>query len=398
LASWGFNLVRLTIFWEAIEPQPDYYDQSYLNSIKDMVDQAGQRGIYVLLDMHQDLYSRHLKGDGAPAWTFPKDVNPQDNDGFGGQFWGLAYNFSKDVRACFTHFFRSKDLWDHYRRAWAEVAKRVLASPWVLGYDVMNEPFGGNIPNWLGEFENQYLKPFYQDVIASIRQIQPSAVGFVEPHILDMYTSKLTPFDLKGLVYAPHLYNPLSVTLRFDPLPEDMLFRAFLTAHKAKAEELGMPLFVGEFGAPWTMEPFYARDMAVNSALEALEEGFISNAYWDYSVKDVNVWNEEDFSIIDQEGSPRGLKVNVRPYVRTLQGLPLFQSFNRFSKRYHLRFKSEPGAPPTVLHIPEGVQYPRGFRISVSDGWTEYNSDTGELFYYPSHDGSHRLAVKPKGL
>ena len=64
--------------------------------------------MYTLLDMHQDLYSRWLHGDGAPAWAFPADVNPENNDGFGGRFWGCAYTLSRDVRLCFTNFFEFK--------------------------------------------------------------------------------------------------------------------------------------------------------------------------------------------------------------------------------------------------------------------------------------------------
>jgi endoglycosylceramidase len=361
-----------------------------------MVDQAAQRGLYVLLDMHQDLYSRWLHGDGAPAWTFPEGVDPENNDGFGGRFWGWAYTFSGDVRACFTNFFESNQLKAHYRNAWLEVAKRVRDNPYVLGYDIMNEPSCGDIPNYAGQFENKFLKPLYEDVITAIRQVHPEAVGFVEPHILDMYTSRLTPFHVDNLVYAPHLYNSLSNQLWFDPIPEDLFFDLLLMIHQEKAKYLLMPLFIGEFGSPWRMQPSYARDMAVNDALEALEKDFISNAYWDYSVKDVDVWNEEDYSLIDKKGNPRGLCVNMRPYVRRLKGSPLHQSFNQLTKKYSLRLKSEPGVPPTVIHIPEFVQYPNGFRVCVSDGYTEYDRNKGELLYFPSYDGYHNITIEPR--
>lgn len=237
----------------------------------------------------------------------------------------------------------------------------------------------------------------YEETIAAIRQVHPGAVGFVEPHILDMYTSKLTPFNVDRLVYAPHLYNPFSNTLRFDPLPEDVSFSILLSIHKEKAKYLHMPLFVGEFGSPWRMLPFYARDMAVNDALEELEKNFVSNAYWDYSVKDVDEWNEEDYSLIDKIGSPRGLGVNMRPYVRNLRGVPLHQSFDRTTRIYSLRVKSEPGVPPTVIYVPETLQYPDGFRVYVSDGYGEYHRDrdSGVLLYYPSFDCHHHITIEP---
>jgi hypothetical protein len=39
----------------------------------------------------------------------------------------------------------------------------------------------------------------YEETIDAVRQVHPGAVGFVEPHILDMYTSKLTPFNVDRL-------------------------------------------------------------------------------------------------------------------------------------------------------------------------------------------------------
>lgn len=398
LASWGFNMVRLTIFWEAIEPQPYLYDRSYLGNIKKMVNQASQQGIYVLLDMHQDLYSRWLHGDGAPVWTFPEGVDPESNDSFEGQFWSLAYTFSSDVRACFTNFFESGGIKEHYKNAWLEVVKRVQGNPYVLGYDIMNEPSCGDISNFSGQFEDKFLKPFYEDVISAIRQVHPRAVGFVEPSFSDMLTSKLTPFEVNDLVYAPHMYNSISNTFQFDPIPDSLFFDLMLMIQQEKAKLLRMPLFIGEFGSPWGMQPFYSRDLAVDSALKAMEENFVSNAYWDFSVKDVNAWNGEDFSLIDRNGNPRGLGVNVRPYVRQLRGAPICQRFDRSSKKYSLRFKSEPGMPPTVIYIPEAVHYPKGFQICLSDGYRDYSPQNGELLYFPSHDGFHEIFIKPRVL
>lgn len=57
----GFNAVRLLLNWEGIEPvRKGEYDQEYLQSIRIVVQAAARYGIYVLLDMHQDSFSRHL--------------------------------------------------------------------------------------------------------------------------------------------------------------------------------------------------------------------------------------------------------------------------------------------------------------------------------------------------
>jgi endoglycosylceramidase len=393
LAYWGFNMVRLTLFWEAIEPEPDQFSNSYLHKVKWMTDEVARRGIYILLDMHQDLYSRWLQGDGAPDWAFPSNINPRDNDGFGGRFWGLAYVLSRDVRDCFTNFFSSKDLKGHYLNSWLKIAEVVKKNPYILGYDIMNEPSAGDTSNSQGQFENGQLKPFYEEIVMAIRDVHEEAVGFVEPNIHDMFSSKLTKFNIDNLVFAPHLYNLLSQTLRFNPLPEDIPFNIMLYIHKMKAMQLEMPLFIGEFGSPWTMRP--SRNKAINDALEALENSFVSNAYWDFSVDNVNIWNEEDFSLIDKSGQPRGLEVNVRPYMRSLRGEPIFQKFEASSKVFAACFRSEPAAPPAIIHIPESVQYREGFNINISDGSIEYHSESGELYYFAGNNYHHHIIIKP---
>lgn len=63
LARRGVNIVRLGLIWAAVEPQPGVYDDNYLRKIREYADLCARNGIYIYLDMHQDLYS-DLYGDG----------------------------------------------------------------------------------------------------------------------------------------------------------------------------------------------------------------------------------------------------------------------------------------------------------------------------------------------
>jgi len=61
LRELGFNVIRLTLNWEGIQPvSPDDFDEEYLDYIQKIVEKANEYNIYVLLDMHQDMFSRHL--------------------------------------------------------------------------------------------------------------------------------------------------------------------------------------------------------------------------------------------------------------------------------------------------------------------------------------------------
>ncbi len=57
----GFDSIRLVILWEGIEPvRRGTYDAEYLHYLRRVVEIAGEHGIYVLLDFHQDMVSRYL--------------------------------------------------------------------------------------------------------------------------------------------------------------------------------------------------------------------------------------------------------------------------------------------------------------------------------------------------
>ena len=89
----GFNVVRLGIEWQALEPgsggpnQPQICTpgtpgrparstngtravaEQYLDHVAATVKLLAQYGIYTLLDMHQDVYNQNFRGEGAPDWA-----------------------------------------------------------------------------------------------------------------------------------------------------------------------------------------------------------------------------------------------------------------------------------------------------------------------------------------
>ncbi|MFZ5667870.1 MAG: cellulase family glycosylhydrolase [Pseudomonadota bacterium] len=71
IAGWGFNTLRLLTTWEAVEHAgPGRYDEAYLDYLAAVVRRAGDHGLQVFIDFHQDVWARMSGGDGAPGWTF----------------------------------------------------------------------------------------------------------------------------------------------------------------------------------------------------------------------------------------------------------------------------------------------------------------------------------------
>jgi endoglycosylceramidase len=144
IRSWGMNCIRLTIFWDGLEPAPGKIDEAYLERIFRLVQSAKAHQLYVLLDMHQDLYSVKFS-DGAPAWATLDEGKKHTT----GATWSDAYRDSMAVQTAFDNFWRNAPgpdglgLQDHYARVWQAVAKRFASEPAVVGYDLMNEPAPG---------------------------------------------------------------------------------------------------------------------------------------------------------------------------------------------------------------------------------------------------------------
>jgi hypothetical protein len=172
LAKWGLTFIRLLVTWEAIEhAAPGQYDTDYLDYLVEIVKKAGEHGISLFIDPHQDVWSRFTGGDGAPGWTLEKVgfdmtafhdtyaaiVHQTYGDPFPRMIWATNYN-RLATATMFTLFFGGnlvapKTLIDgvpaqdylqsHYFNAMKQVAMRLKDFPHVIGYDTLNEPGKG---------------------------------------------------------------------------------------------------------------------------------------------------------------------------------------------------------------------------------------------------------------
>jgi hypothetical protein len=174
LRAWGMTFLRFLITWEAVEHAgPGEYDQEYLDYLYTVVKKAGDYGIHVFIDPHQDVWSRWTGGDGAPGWTLEAVgmdltrlsetgaaiVHAVHGDPFPRMIWPTNYT-KLGAATMFTLFFGGDDfaphtqingvpvqeyLQSHYVNAVQQVALRLKDLPNVVGYDSLNEPGGGFI-------------------------------------------------------------------------------------------------------------------------------------------------------------------------------------------------------------------------------------------------------------
>lgn len=73
LHNWGFNVIRLYTSWMGVNPTSEnHIDQEYLSQLSVIVEMMENKGIYALLDCHQDIFSRYFCGEGVPNWIAEK--------------------------------------------------------------------------------------------------------------------------------------------------------------------------------------------------------------------------------------------------------------------------------------------------------------------------------------
>jgi hypothetical protein len=174
LKSWGLTFLRFLVTWEAIEHAgPGIYDEEYLDYIYQVVKKAGEHGINLFIDPHEDVWSRFSGGDGAPGWTFDligmdithfhetgaAFVHAMHGDPVPAMIW-TTNNNKLAAATMFTLFFGGnyfapqvkvdeENIQDylqrHYIQAIQQVVKRLKGLPNVVGYNSMNEPSSGFI-------------------------------------------------------------------------------------------------------------------------------------------------------------------------------------------------------------------------------------------------------------
>lgn len=374
LPGWGVNVIRLLFNWEAYEPTAGTYQTAYLASVTQIVDEAWKRGMYVLIDIHQDAFSRFNIGgcgDGFPKWALPADIPPQTPDnGPACSNWGLRMIFDAEMHRAFAAFHENKNgVRDRYLQLLSHLARHFRSHPGVIGFDPINEPWGD---------EKKDLSALYADAERAIRKEFADAILFIEGHALTnsgLFASALPRPAFANFAYAPHYYDAgVLIGHAYSGLSTatDFAFSFF----DRKLVELSAPLFLGEYGAPGDTR---GADSYFTLLHRHLNQRFASGSQWNYTpgwdpmTKDG--WNHEDLSIVDDRGQLRSGLWRLRPYAQRIAGSPVqmvVQEASSFTP-YLLEvvWNHSPGQGETVLFAPQSLfkgRPPSMLPVIESDG------------------------------
>jgi endoglycosylceramidase len=378
LRAWGFNSIRLGVIWAGLEPQPGVIDQGYLDHIGALVDLAAEQGFWVLLDMHQDLYSERFGGEGAPDWAVRDDGIP-----FSPIPGDFAFTYTAPaVGRSFTNFWNDRDgIRTEYVRAFTALAERFAGSDTVLGYDLFNEPscelqLGPPCAIPPDPPAGNFAMQLYDQLVPALQAVDTThpvfyedapTVNFGYPFLIGAPGGPDWPFPNQGLSHHVYCSEAIRAGVNCPQQEKEATNNAI-----AAAAHNGVAALQTEFGATDNLAPL----RRVTADADAAGEGWM---YWQYKTYDDPTTSSaqepggaDAESIVAASGRAKARKVDVlaRAYPERIAGADAQWSFKDRSGDFRLRYRPR-GSTPTVVVLPKPA-YPngacttgRGFRQSA---------------------------------
>ncbi|MEV6343674.1 cellulase family glycosylhydrolase [Actinoplanes sp. NPDC051851] len=365
----GANAIRFLISWEGVEPTRGVIDTAYLAKAAAQIKQFTDRGIKVLIDYHQDLYSSYIfntgswyTGDGAPKWVYDLGDYPTESCGIC-LLWGqnmLTNNAVREPAYDFWHnTYTVQDLYLAQAKSALTYFAANLPMDMMLGVDPFNEPFDGGLDGAAGTtWEQNYLVPFY----TKFRTVMDNAGWSARPLYAEPLVFWNTTFGEAGglstisalgtrYVFNSHYYDGARITI--DPTAAgDGTYSSAMSRIRDRAVALGTTGFVSEFGnamsssrTPWMVRAMYqgldSRLSGANFWNSAASSGVVLSGtqwHWDiYSGQHAELmnfnpnkvqttgdaWNGEDHSVIASGALRLDRRVLDRLYPSAVAGKTL---------------------------------------------------------------------------
>jgi endoglycosylceramidase len=442
LVGLGFNVVRLGIIWEGLEPGPanarindphycaahrpgtpfprlargvDPYDpatvRAYLARTDRIVALLEHAGLRVIVDMHSDAYGSAFfnttgltpwNGEGAPLWaTCTGGVRFEPDPG-----WGNFYRV-RPIQVAMHHFFANDvrgDLQGQYARVWQSVARYFRGNSGVLGYEIYNEPNDYLVKSFDPELQCDYggtvnepkscavnhPAALPQGLIGAIQAVDPTHVVFYEPGGNTNFGAPETlgmsePLRFPRLALAFHAYGQI---------PRELALVTTERAHTHTDHQPGGPAWIlDEFGA--------SNDDALSAATVGhAETDNLSWAYWAAMQLNDPTGGQAFEGLLDQTTRRpypnQALAMSV-PYAWATAGTPGAQSFYRPAQTYRYRYAPDPAVhAPTEIELPP-YTYPLGYSVKVTGARVTSPAGAALLMLSAEH-GAKTVSVTVRSL
>lgn len=394
----GIDHIRLAFFWDALEPTEGTFDEAYLDKIIAAMDRAQAHGLLVILDMHQDVYGPAFGSRGIPTWATRTDGEPFVPQ----SVWLLNY-LQAAVQNAFEHLYEDSDIRAWQIRAWTHVVERSKNHPALLGYDLLNEPFGKfrageDFFTAAARVEREQLTPMYQRLTDAIAAIDPAHWVFIEPPNLASIGIPTSLGQVNGprVALYPHMYDAGIETATYTPGGEvqydPTFFDRWANAISTYTAQHPLPMLIGEWGVAHPERP--GMDLFIADSLRTLDR--VSSGWSVF-----NWCNGDGYCPIDAAYNDRaGINQIFQPYARAVAGAPMWSSWDPATSTLFVQYSDNSANGATDIFIPESRSYPSGWKLETSDvsATQSFDSATGVASVTIADTGGmHAICVKPTG-
>eukprot|EP01065_Artemidia_motanka_P017140 TRINITY_DN206_c0_g2_i1.p2 TRINITY_DN206_c0_g2~~TRINITY_DN206_c0_g2_i1.p2 ORF type:complete len:521 (+),score=188.76 TRINITY_DN206_c0_g2_i1:65-1627(+) len=444
LAGWGMNVIRLGVLWRGVVPEHrGGVNQTYLAQVRKVVDALEAKGIYTIIDMHQDVLHPRTCGEGMPDWAYflaMDSVGHNYNSSFNKFPHPLPFKIEDDpatglpnLTQCQSHSFAEyylsfesmavwkalytrPEVWEALGEHYAAVAGALADSSGVIGYELLNEPWVTSTNRSLLSLSDKAsLLGLYKACAKAIRSKDTQHIIMFEPLVLISYeeivgvTTDFPEYGIEGKefadreIFAYHSY--CSNNAQGTPSPMWLCKLIVDSAWKGVTRNLAhlkLGGFLTEFGAA-------ANDDDSAKLLKMQTDGadaqLQSWAYWTYrSYDDITTQNKatETFYNVDGSLQLKKIKALSRTYAHAIAGEPKSMSFDTDSGAFSLVYvaPAEPTAAATDVFV-SPFYYTNGTKYTVSIApagaatWAKDASRPGHITVtHTSAAASQTLTVK----
>ena len=371
LANNGLNAVRLGVLFAGVMPKPGVIDQHYLDQVDRIVQLLASRHIWVLLDFHQDAFSEKFAGEGFPGWAVNDDGLP---------FFNLGSFFLNDqtpaVQRAYDHLWNDDaQLWHYYAEAWTAVAKKWADQPYLMGYDLFNEPNAGTQmltcaqPAGCPVFDAR-LQSFYDVMRTSIRKVDHRNLVWYEPQFLfnAISQSNFTHVDDPEVALSWHDYACTPAFVEGGVFPDDVDCQIneprVMNNAATQMQAMGAGGAMTEFGAGDDLE-----DLARLTSLA--DQHLTGWLYWAYKLwhDPTGGANEGLFNDDSKLSSVKKAKlaVLVHPYPQAIAGVPTSMSWDAQNRVLRFSYTPDRTTGMTDVFLP-ALTCSHGCSVRVSGG------------------------------
>jgi len=379
LADNGFNAARVGTLWAGLTPESaDQLDPTYVAGVQRVLDSLAQRHIWMQLDMHQDQWNEIYGGEGVPDWAVhrpaPYNEEPYEFVPFPKGYW------TDEVSTVFDNFWADGDgLLTDWAEAWRLTAQQWRDQPYLMGYDLLNEPWMGMewrscLAGCPGSYPTE-LQPAMERGLAAVREVDPHNIVWWEPQQFaggsaqDTYFTR--PAGEPQLGFSWHNYCPaLFVAGQGGGTADAEACKDFSNLHQDHALDQSRRMhavpMMSEWGATDNL-----RAIAIDAA--AADRHLMGWTHWAYKR-----WNDPTTAdtaqgLFRDDADPSSVKraklrMLVRTYAQATAGTPLAMRFDPADGSFRYRYRPDPAitAPTRIFVSP--LHYPDGYRVRVDGG------------------------------